>query len=88
MVVGNIRPVMCKNGACENEQPEYVINDSRGEGNALTFSAADGRIALENANVIRPRWNAALASWRAAMPNCRLRIPRSRVVAGCEDATS
>src|SRR2546426_3649344 len=23
MVVGNIRPVMCKNGACENEQPEY-----------------------------------------------------------------
>ena len=40
----------------------FTMNDSRGEGNALTFTAADGRTALENPNVIRPRWSAALAS--------------------------
>src|SRR5689334_4258332 len=40
----------------------FALNDSRGEGNALTYTTADGRVALENPNVIRPRWNAALAS--------------------------
>jgi hypothetical protein len=31
-----------------------VLNDSRGEGNALTFSAADIREVLENTDSIRP----------------------------------
>lgn len=33
----------------------HTLNDSRGEGNALSFTAADMRIILENASLIRPR---------------------------------
>lgn len=32
-----------------------TLNDSRGEGNALTFTAADTRTILENPGKIRPR---------------------------------
>lgn len=36
--------------------PTYsALNDSRGEGNALTFTAADTRTILENPGKIRPR---------------------------------
>lgn len=31
-----------------------LLNDSRGEGNALTFAAADTREVLENVDTIRP----------------------------------
>lgn len=32
----------------------FVLNDSRGEGNPLTLTAADGRQIMENAELIRP----------------------------------
>jgi hypothetical protein len=32
-----------------------VLNDSRGEGNAMTFTGADVRTLLENPQLIRPR---------------------------------
>lgn len=35
--------------------PYHTLNDSRGEGNALSLTAADTRIILENPLYIRPR---------------------------------
>jgi hypothetical protein len=40
----------------------FALNDTRGEGNALTFTTADGRVILENPNCIRPRFTTLVST--------------------------
>lgn len=41
-------------GSNDDGTTYHAVNDSRGEGNALTFTAADMRMASENPEALRP----------------------------------
>jgi hypothetical protein len=49
-------------GTLEHESPAnpFTCNDSRGEGNPLTFTTTDGRTVLENIVQIRPLMGAGI----------------------------
>jgi hypothetical protein len=42
--------------------PYHTLNDSRGEGNALAFTAADTRVILENPKFVRWRFTSGTIS--------------------------